>query len=459
MFRVIRPDVFAAFAGELTVGLASRDATPAVEAGKTVWLAGFGQGRKATKIHDPIMVRAVVMSDGKTTVAMACADVVGLFNPFAEGVRAELKEIDHVLVSATHNHEGPDTMGMWGPNPFFTGQNPVYMKKLHDAFVAAIRDAKKAMRPATAEIARKAVPELLNDSRQPIVLHDELVVLRFKGAKDGKPIGLLVQWNCHPETLDSGNLEVSSDFVGPAVADLEKSEKVPVAYFTGTVGGLLSSLKVKIKDEKGNLPKDGSFEKNDLYGRTLAEACRTALKTAEKLDLTPFDCRSQQILLPIENKLYQLAWTTKIFNRAAYVWEGKAVIDPKNPPRQAKDLSTPVAVKSEVGLWRLGELAVPLIPGEIYPELVLGKVQTPADPGADFPEAPVEPSAYDAPKAKYRMIVGLANDEIGYIIPKRQWDEKPPYCYGRTKSQYGEGNSVGPEAAPIIMKALAGLAK
>ena len=44
----------------------------------------------------------------------------------------------------------------------------------------------------------------------------------------------------------------------------------------------------------------------------------------------------------------------------------------------------------------------------------------------------------------------LANDELGYFIPKRQWDEKAPYCYGLMKAQYGEVNSVGPEAAPII---------
>ena len=53
------------------------------------------------------------------------------------------------------------------------------------------------------------------------------------------------------------------------------------------------------------------------------------------------------------------------------------------------------------------------------------------------------------------LVFGLANDEIGYIIPKRQWDRKSPYCYGRKKSQYGEINSCGPDVAPIIMKALA----
>jgi hypothetical protein len=51
------------------------------------------------------------------------------------------------------------------------------------------------------------------------------------------------------------------------------------------------------------------------------------------------------------------------------------------------------------------------------------------------------------------MLIGLANDELGYIIPKRQWDEKPPYCYGRKKPQYGEANSCGPETAPTICSA------
>ncbi len=87
----------------------------------------------------------------------------------------------------------------------------------------------------------------------------------------------------------------------------------------------------------------------------------------------------------------------------------------------------------------------------------MSKVQDPADKGADFPDAPIEPGIYAQMKSKHRMIVGLANDEIGYIIPKRQWDEKPPYCYGRKKAQYGEENSLGPETAPIVCAMFRGL--
>ena len=61
-------------------------------------------------------------------------------------------------------------------------------------------------------------------------------------------------------------------------------------------------------------------------------------------------------------------------------------------------------------------LEIALIPGELYPELSLGGVERYA--GADFPDAPVEPAIKAQMKAKYRMLFGLADDEIGYIIPK-----------------------------------------
>jgi hypothetical protein len=110
-------------------------------------------------------------------------------------------------------------------------------------------------------------------------------------------------------------------------------------------------------------------------------------------------------------------------------------------------------VPTEIGWLRLGNLEIAAIPGEIYPELVLSKVQDPVDPGADFPDAPIEPGIYAQLKSPHRLLVGLANDELGYIIPKRQWDEKPPFCYGRKHKQYGEENSVGPETAPILCRA------
>jgi hypothetical protein len=53
------------------------------------------------------------------------------------------------------------------------------------------------------------------------------------------------------------------------------------------------------------------------------------------------------------------------------------------------------------------------------------------------------------------MLFGLANDEVGYLLPKRQWDSKPSFAYGRKSSQCGEANSCGPDAAEVVMKGFA----
>jgi hypothetical protein len=97
----------------------------------------------------------------------------------------------------------------------------------------------------------------------------------------------------------------------------------------------------------------------------------------------------------------------------------------------------------------IGPITFVTIPGEIYPELVNGTVESPI--GNDFGIQPLEvPVIRDLMPGKYKFILGLANDEIGYIIPKSQWDVKPPFTYGREKAPYGEVNSLGPETAGVI---------
>src|SRR5262249_5576998 len=95
-------------AGEMALraGFGEVDVSPALD-GKPVFLAGFGHNRKATRVHDPIMARAVVLDDGKTKVALVSVDVVGLFREPVERVRRQLPGFAYVLVSSTHNHEGP----------------------------------------------------------------------------------------------------------------------------------------------------------------------------------------------------------------------------------------------------------------------------------------------------------------------------------------------------------------
>lgn len=442
-------------AGEFTVGFGEADLTP--ELGKKlVFLAGFGQNRKATKVHDPITARAVVMADGDEKIALVSVDVVGLFLPVIERVREKLPGFKYVLVSATHNHEGPDTLGLWGASPVQSGIDPDYLKRVEAGCVDAVKAADKTRKPAIVRIGSARDADLLNDNRKPIVKHDELVALQFLEPKTDKPLGVLVQWNNHPEALASKNTEISADFIYYTVKYLRESQKCPVAYFTGTVGGLMTTLGLPVKDAKGKELQDGTFEKADRYGELVAKLAEKALKDATPITLTPFDVRTRELLIPVDNNVYRLAYSFGVLSRDMYKWDG----DPTPKKFETtKDVSKAVAVKTEIGYIKLGALEVAAIPGEIYPELVLNKVQDPADAGADFPDAPIEPAIYDQLRSKHRMLIGLANDELGYFVPKRQWDEKAPFCYGLKKAQYGEMNSVGPEAAPIICKTFKELVK
>jgi hypothetical protein len=425
--------------------------------GKPVYLAGFGKGRKATRVHDPIMARAVVLQTGKTKIAITSVDIVGLFREPVERVRQQLPGFTYVLVSSTHNHEGPDTMGMWGANMLTSGIDPEYLKKVEAGIVDAIRQADKELREVRARIGTARAPELLHDGREPYVKHDELVALQFLDKQD-KIAGVVVQWNCHPETLDSRNTEVSADFVGYTVGWLKERYRCPVVYLTGTVGGLMTSLHVEIKDDKGMALADGTFAKTERYGHLVGMLAEKALKDGKDVRLTPIEARSKKIFLPIDNKIFRFASDLGVLQRPAFLWNGDiAKAEPADPKGVNRDKK--LCVQSEIAWLRLGELEAAAIPGEIYPELVLGKVQDPPDPGADFPDAPIEPSLYGQMKGPYKMLIGLANDELGYILPKRQWDEKAPFCYGRKKAQYGEVNSLGPETAPFICAAFKDLVR
>ncbi|MBX9581380.1 MAG: hypothetical protein K2X87_13850 [Gemmataceae bacterium] len=433
-------------AGELSVGFGEADITPELGQ-KPVYLAGFGQDRKAKSVHDPITARAVVLADGGDKIAVVSVDVVGLFLPTVDRIRAELPGFKYVLVSSTHNHEGPDTLGLWGPTPFQSGIDPAYLDKLVAGCVKAVKDADAARKPAVATIGTATAPELLKDGRLPIFLHDELVALRFADPRTNAPLGVVVQWNCHPEALDSKNTAVTADFVGYTVKHLRASQKCPVVYLTGTVGGLMTTLGLPVKDEGGKELADGTFEKADRYGTLVGKLADKALAAAGPVTLTPFEVRTRAALVRVDNNLYRLGWQFGTLTRPLYEWPGTPTPEAFT---ETKDLSKPIAAKTEVGYLKLGELEVAVIPGEIYPELVLGKVVEKAEAGADFPNAPAEPAVYAQLKGKHRMLIGLGNDELGYFIPKRQWDEKPPFAYGRKTAQYGEVNSVGPDAAGVI---------
>src|SRR5205823_6134774 len=158
---------------------------------------------------------------------------------------------------------------------------------------------------------------------------------------------------CHPETLAGKNTLLSADYVGYTVKHLKDKYRCPVVYLTGTVGGLMTSLKVDITDSTGKALADGTYEKTERYGVLLGEAAERAVQASEPVALTPLEVRSRPVFLTIDNKLYLAARQFGVFDREGYLWEGSSEkATPVKDPAADKRL----CIRTEVALLRFGEL-------------------------------------------------------------------------------------------------------
>lgn len=448
------PDLCAA---PLEFSIGNVDITPDITKDKAVWLAGYYHGRAATEVHDRLNARGIMLSDGNHSIAIVSLDLIGWSFPSTQEIRQQLPDVDYVMVCSTHSHEGPDTIGIWGESVIKTGVNQAYNQRVEKAVVTLVKQLAATLQPVTAHFATIDRPELVHDSRLPIVIDPTIRVLQFRSTRDNTPVGQLVQGTTHPEALGSKNTQITADFPYFTQKRLQQEYNCPTVYVSGAIGGLLAPPHDGIVDRNNQSVHPGNFEYADAYGTAVGQAVVDALKGSRPIKLTPIVIHREEVAIPIDNPLYRMARSLNVIQRVSFEWTGNSKSWGKQITRQFRPERG--AIVTEVSLLELGTLRILGIPGELYPELVTGDVSNPALPQADFPDAPVEPVVKELCGNQPWMLMGLANDEIGYIIPKRQWDREPPFAYGRSMSQYGEINSCSPEVGPIIMETLADLCK
>lgn len=454
-------------------GAAKATITPDVKANK-VYLAGFGNNRIATGVHDDLYVRCLALRAGQETVVMCSADLIGLFYDdvlkIREKVKAQAPEVTHVIVASTHDHEGPDTLGLWGPTPFQTGMDEKYMDWLQERIATTAAAAIHSAQDARLTLARDDHPLLAmlqSDSRPPYVKDPYLFVMRVTALATGQPIANLVNWSDHPETLGGKNTQITADYPHWLCQCIEQHLGGTAVFFDGSIGGLLSTLgdDVALQDpETGEVAKDDTWRKAELFGTTIGELAAHALKSGEDVEVDSLVVRKAVVFAPLHNDRFRVGGAAGVYlGRKPLYTNGKvdASVAEKEFPGYGKlryatggDTQTEVDYIALVSSGRIvGEIST--FPGEIYPELVNGGIAR--YPGADFPDAPFEPAIREHLKSKYQFIFGLANDELGYIIPRAEWDDEPPWLTNKKDRWYGEVNSGGPDIAGAVTRALVDL--
>jgi hypothetical protein len=385
-----------------------------------VWIAGFQKSRAAQGVKDDLMAVAVVIDDGDTRIAIVALDTIGLMRKFVVDVRQSVPVawgIDYLMVHATHNHEGPDTQGLWGPGLFSSGIDADYMVQLKRSIHATVESAISNLESAEMSIARiRADPRTpIKDKRKPIVIDDNIRALLFR-RPDQTIIGTLVNFGIHVELAWDKNLLLTSDIAGYLRRGIsqgifyDEELRMPglggtTLWLTGNIGGLMTSgpsdsvYDLFLQREITSV----GHEKARAFGNSLAQS---VINAANQGDFVPsatsqLSVRVREIELGINNFMLSLATLVGVVDS-----------DPKLhfiPPF--------VRYVSEVAFLRLGDATITAIPGELYPEIAVGGIENPE--GADYTIPPQEfPSLHSQLPGQVNLMVNLANDAIGYIIPK-----------------------------------------
>jgi hypothetical protein len=417
-----------------------------------VWIAGFHNQRAATGIHDTLWARSMVIEQDEFRMAVCVLDAIGFGNDDIVDLRKQISEVldlDYLIVASTHTHQAPDLIGMWGDGDYRRGVNDAYLGKVKSQGIQSLRSAVEALRPAAVRYAQDLTiaSHLVEDSRKPEVLDAGLRILQVMDRDDGKNLGSVIGWANHPETLWSHNTLISSDFPHYLREAIErgiyqgdslwiKGIGGTCLFFNGAIGGLMTtSPHFPVMSLRGDTTYlQPGFDKARAQGETLAFFCLqmladSGLDTNRNLSL---EVIARSIVLPMHNKLFRLGNWLGVLDRGTVGW---------------------FQLRSEIAYWQLGNTGFLHVPGEIYPELVNGGVEAP--PGRDFMVEPLEiPPLRALLPTPHTFVVGLSNDMVGYIIPKSEWDERKPFLYHQHHSPYGEINSLGPETAPILHRAI-----
>lgn len=128
----------------IKAGVARRDITPPLGS----VMPGGWQERKATGIHDPLHVTALVLDEGRTQVAFVSVDCLSLKASTVRQARENAFRFcgippSHILIAATHTHCGGPTADVLGSKA-----DPNYCRFVAEQIGLAIGEAFKGRRPA-----------------------------------------------------------------------------------------------------------------------------------------------------------------------------------------------------------------------------------------------------------------------------------------------------------------------
>ncbi|HJZ88926.1 MAG TPA: hypothetical protein VKN99_27325 [Polyangia bacterium] len=462
-----------------------------------------------TEGGDGLEARTIVVKTHGLVLALSQVDLGGYFRERMDHVRDLLRangdHVDLVVIGSTHNHEAPDTIGIFGRDDANPGVDLRWEDFVDAQIASTIHQALAALEPATLTIGQARVEDAgsdmshyVGDSRDPVVIDNMLTLFLFKRPADGAPLAALVNWAAHPDDTHFANHLLSAGYPHFLRDGLEQgftrlgTTYPPLAphvlFMQGPLGGQIGpGFQVHAIDDQGN-----AVHKCTQPQHPPARGCPDPARPGQFIQVTPDDCfifeqaighgaatfahkalaqgattiadvpiswRSKRFKAHVDNVGFQVALLAGLINtKEIFDFDRTKPIDMDNRPN----------VLTEVHYVRLGPASFMTAPGELHPELFVGgydgsragtypiiKPDNPNPP--DLSRAPKPPYVCNLMEGEYRFTLGCTSDYLGYIVAEfnfelvdpsmgTPWLDEPPgdhYEETRSISRFAETEIVG----------------
>jgi len=371
--------------------------SPPLDRFPTISLGGFGdrQGKPAEMVRDDIFARALVLCDGDTNtkVALVSTDLLVITRGMREAVLKEVADIgfdaDNVLLAATHSHSAPECLhpgsDIW---PLAFGKfHPEFFQWMTTRIAESIRIANMHVQSAQLGFASARL-EGFNRNRRKTggdLVDPTMTVMKVANMGIGpaaRTLAIVVHFTAHPTMMGSDSFAISGEWPGAMMRELEaRLQRRGVAmFFNGAQG------------DQTTAGKFGSgWERVDAYGKALAD------KAWELVEQIEMSADADVVLSTLMWNLPEQRMSPAFIETTGQEYEMS--------PEMAKSLlSALFPPRVRLQAVRVGDGVFMAVAGEAIAELGLAMKENATVLGAGYP-----------------MVIGLANNYIGYILSPEQY--------------------------------------
>jgi hypothetical protein len=345
---------------------------------------GVGPSHPVTRKEGDLTVRALVLQDGETRVAIVSADFLGFPSILGNKVRSKVRGIrpENILIGATHTHSAPDCYGFPdGKGGFAIDLN--YVDSVCSKMAEAINEANEKLQPASLKIATGEAKGKIAYNYYAEQLYDPRCHVIQMFDREGKPFITLVNYAIHPEVLGSGRGILSPDLIGPLYDRLQEKGGGTGIFMNSAQGGMVTA------DNRGADGKDmRTWPECVRIGHLLADEALRIVQTAPEQKQPKLFCAAKTISLPVASPLI------------------RAVMKASPLGYPGRDDGR---VETQLNVMNLGNAQILTIPGEALPNIGFYLKRK--------------------MKGEHNLLFGLTNDAFGYILTRVDWGSFKRYDY------------------------------